>query len=217
MKTDLTLQEDVADELAFDPSVEASNIGVAAKDGVVTLTGRVATYAEKIAAEHAAKRVAGVKAIATELQVEIPALHERSDTDIASAALNVLDWDTMIPADKVAVKVDHGWLTLEGRVPWQFQRDAAERAVRNLAGVRGVSNLIAVAPSVTSSDVSEKIRKSFERSADLDASRLTIETHDGSVTLRGHVRTWAEHDEAGRAAFAVPGVMRVDNFTTVGV
>ncbi|HZO94166.1 MAG TPA: BON domain-containing protein [Candidatus Baltobacteraceae bacterium] len=216
MKTDLMLQEDVADELAFDPSVDSSNIGVAAKDGIVTLTGRVDTYAEKIAAEKAAKRVAGVKAIASEIDVEIAAFRKRDDTEIAAAAVNVLDWDTMIPADKIKVKVEHGWLTLDGQVPWQYQKDAAERAVSNLVGVRGVSNLILVAPTVRSSEVAEKIRKAFERTADLDANRLTVDASDGTVTLRGHVRSWAEHDEAGRAAFAVSGVSRVDNLTTVG-
>jgi len=216
MKTDLMLQEDVADELAFDPSVDSSNIGVAAKDGIVTLTGRVDTYAEKIAAEKAAKRVAGVKAIASEIDVEIAAFRKRDDTEIAAAAVNVLDWDTMIPADKIKVKVEHGWLTLDGQVPWQYQKDAAERAVSNLVGVRGVSNLILVAPAVRSSEVAEKIRKAFERTADLDANRLTVDASDGTVTLRGHVRSWAEHDEAGRAAFAVSGVSRVDNLTTVG-
>jgi len=217
MKPDLTLQEDVAEELAFDPSVDAAAIGVAAKDGVVTLTGKVPSFSDKFAAEKAAKRVAGVRGIAPEIEVVLPAFRRRDDADIAAAALNVLQWNDTIPRDAITIKVEQGWLTLEGHVEWQFQKENAERAVRHLIGVRGVFNAITVTPRVKSIDVENKIRKTFERSADIDASRVYAETHDGTVTLRGAVRTWSERDDASRAAYAVPGVSTVENLTAVGV
>lgn len=217
MKTDLTVQQDVADELAFEPSVDASSIGVAAKDGVVTLTGRVGSYAEKVAAEQAAKRVVGVKALASEIEVELPALRKRNDADLAAAALNVLAWEDTVPQDAVTVQIEDGWVTLEGRVEWQFQRENAERAVRNLTGVRGITDLIEVVPRIKSAEVKDTIRKAFARNADLDTNRVVVETHNGTVTLRGTVRSWAEHDDAERAAYSVPGVANVENLTTLTV
>lgn len=215
MKTDLALQEDVAEELAFDPSVDASDIAVAAKDGVVTLTGKVPSYAEKVAAEKAARRVSGVKALAMDLTVELPGFHQRNDSEIAAAALNTLAWESTVPRDAITVKVDHGWITLDGRVDWLFIKENAERAVRHLIGVTGVTNLISVVPHPTSGDVLREIRKTFERSADIDATRITAETHDGVVTLRGPVHSLSERDYATRAAYSVPGVKRVENFTTI--
>lgn len=217
MKTDLALQEDVAEELSFDPSVDASDIGVAAKDGVVTLTGKVPSYAQKIAAERATKRVAGVKALAMDLTVELPGIHQRSDAEIAAAALNTLAWEITVPRDAVTVKVERGWLTLEGRTDWLFVKENAERAVRNLIGVTGVSNQITVAPHPTSGDVLREIKKTFERNADIDATRITAETHDGIVTLRGPLHSLHERDYATRAAYTIPGVKRVDNLTTISV
>ena len=217
MKTDLTLQEDVAEELAFDPSVDNGNIGVAAKDGVVTLTGKVPTFADKVAAEKAAKRVSGVKAIAQDIEVELPAFHKRDDAEIAAAALNVLAWEVTVPKDAVTVRVEQGWLTLEGRVNWEFVRRNADRAVRHLLGVVGVTNLITVTPQVAVADVTAKIRKTFERSAEIDAQRVTAETHGSTVTLRGTVHSWTEHDDAARAAYSVPGVTKVENDTLVRI
>ncbi|HTJ27596.1 MAG TPA: BON domain-containing protein [Candidatus Limnocylindria bacterium] len=216
-KTDLMLQKDVADELALEPSVDSARIGVAAGDGVVTLTGTVNTYAEKTAAEQAAKRVAGVKGLASEIDVDLAAFHERSDTEIAAAALNVLAWEVTVPEDTVTVEVEDGWLTLEGRVDWRFQRENAEGAVQNLTGVRGITNRIAVQPHVRGSNVEKTIREKFERTADIDASRIRVETHDGTVTLRGSVRSFAEREDAARAAYAVPGVSQVENLITVSV
>lgn len=215
MKADLNLQEDVAEELSFDPSVDASKIGVAAKDGVVTLTGKVPSFAEKVAAEKAAKRVAGVKAVAQEIEVELPAFHRRDDADIATAALNVLAWETTLPKDGIKVSVERGWVTLEGHVDWQFVRENAERAVRNLIGVTGVSNHITVTPHAVEGDVKDKIRKTFVRSAEIDANRVIVETSNDTVKLYGSVHSWTEHDDASRAAYSVPGVTKVENHTLV--
>lgn len=214
-ETDLDVQEDVAEELAFEPSVEAARIGVAANAGIVTLTGMVDSYAEKIAAERAAKRVAGVKGLASEIDVELPAFHRRGDADIAAAALNVLAWDVSVPSDAVQVQAEDGWMTLEGQVDWEYQRERAEQVVRHLMGVRGLTNLITIKPCVSVTDVKEKLREAFERRGGIEANQLDIEAHDGVVTLRGKVHSWAERADATRAAFAVPGVTNVENLTTL--
>ncbi|MGA2393478.1 MAG: BON domain-containing protein [Candidatus Lustribacter sp.] len=215
IKSDYELQEDVTEELAFDPSLDSTKIGVAAKDGVVTLTGTVASYPEKAAAERAAKRVAGVHGIAEELKIEMPASDQRSDADIAQAALRALQWDVTVPRNRVTVRVEGGWLTLEGELNWPFQRDAAKRAVEHLWGVRGVTNAIGLRTMVFSGDVKEKIRSAFERAAEIDANKLEVEIHNSTVTLRGDVHSWNEFDEAELAALSVPGVMVVNNLTQV--
>lgn len=218
MKSDLALQEDVAEELSFDPRVDARDVGVAAKDGIVTLTGKVPAYADRLAAEKAAKRVSGVRAVALDLEVELPEFHRRDDTEIAAAAVNALDWEITVPKDAIVVTVRQGWVMLEGHVTWEYQRENAEQAVRHLIGVVGVTNQILVAPpAIPPADVAQTIRKTFERSADIDAGRITVESKDGVVTLHGTVRSWAEHEDAARAAYAVPGVTRVENKTFVGV
>lgn len=214
-ETDLDLQKTVAEELAFEPSVDAARIGVAAKDGIVTLTGIVDSYAEKIAAEHAAKRVAGVKGLASAIDVELPAFHRRSDADIAAAALNVLAWDVSVPNDAVKVQVEDGWMTLEGQVDWEYQRERAEHVVRHLTGVRGLTNLIGIKPRVSVADVKEKLRQAFARRAGVEANELDVEAANGIVTLRGHVHSWAERADATRAAFSIPGVTNVENLTTL--
>lgn len=214
-KSDPILQSDVMDELAFDPTVDATNITVTAKDGVVTLAGTVNSYAEKTAAEQAAKRVAGVHGIAEELKIEIPSLHQRNDADIARAAITAIDWSVNVPRNTVTVKVENGWLTLDGEVDWQYQKESAVRAVEHLNGIRGVSNLIVVKAAATPGDVTAKIRKAFERAAEVDANRVRVEMRDGIVTLRGTVHSWNEHDEAAHAAFSVAGVRAVENLTSV--
>jgi len=211
MNTDTDLRQDIIDELVWEPSIDAAAIGVAVEDGVVTLSGHVPSYAEKWAAEHVAKRVAGVRAVADDIMVRLPGMSVRSDSDIARAALNALEWDVWVPEARVTVTVSDGWITLEGTVDTQHQRLAAQRAVRALTGVKGVTNLITVTPTVQPADVTTKITGAFQRSAVLDARQIQVETHGAKVVLRGNVRTWAERTTAERAAWAAPGVAEVDN------
>lgn len=214
-KADKELQHDVIDELDFDPSVDASRIGVAAAGGIVTLTGSVPTYAEKLAAEEAVKRVAGVQGIANELEIDLPQSHVRDDTDIARAAVSILEWDTTLPRDRVTVFVSNGFVTLEGQLDWQYQNERAKALVQSIAGVRGVTDRITVKPRIIAGDVKTKIRQAFQRSAEVDADHIQVETGDGVVTLRGTVHSWVERADATRAAYSIPGVRIVENFTQV--
>jgi osmotically-inducible protein OsmY len=215
IKSNIDLNKDVVAELAFDPSIDERDIAVAVSDGVVTLTGSVKSYSQKIAAERAVKRVRGVHGIAEELTIDLPAFHLRNDADLAKSALSALLWNANVPADSVLVKVEGGWVTLTGTVEWQYQRDAARLAVASLAGVRGVSNDIVLRQRVVAGDVQAKIRDSFRRDAEFDANRIQIETSDGTVTLRGPVHSWMEREGAARAAYSISGVMDVKNLTTV--
>lgn len=215
MKTDIDLQKDVLDELKWEPSVNAADIGVSAKHGVVTLTGHVPSFAEKYGAEKAAKRVLGVKALANELDVKLPGSSKRTDEDVAAACLSAFRFNYAVPADKIKVVVNSGWVTLEGEVEWQFQKIATDNAVRYLTGVTGVTNNITLKAHASPKDVKDKIEAAFKRSAEIDAQQVTVETRDGMVILHGRVRSWAEREEAQRAAWAAPGVTRVDNEITV--
>jgi osmotically-inducible protein OsmY len=214
MKTDSELRRDVERELEWDPSIDARNIGVAAKNGVVTLTGYVSSYADKWRAERIAKRVSGVTALANEIEVKLST--ERTDPDIAEAARAALKADSRLPADRIKVIVERGWVTLEGTVDYYYQKSAAESDVRYIAGVRGVTNALVVTPKVSPTDIRMKIEEALKRSAQLDASRISVETEGSKVILSGTVRSWAEREEAEMAAWAAPGVTQVENKIKVG-
>ncbi|HEX6307074.1 MAG TPA: BON domain-containing protein [Longimicrobiales bacterium] len=204
------LRQEVIDELRWDTSLDAAPIGVAVSDGAVTLTGHVRSYAEKRAAEKAAKRVRGVKAVANDLEVRLPGSLRRDDADIAAAISHVLEWNVSIPRE-VTASVEQGWVTLEGEVDWAFQRNAAERAVREVTGVRGVTCLIRLRVRPVPRDIREQIQRTFQRSAQLDAEHIDVTVADGIVTLTGTVRSWSERLEAEHAARAAAGVRSVDN------
>jgi osmotically-inducible protein OsmY len=218
-KTDEEIQRDILDELRWDARVQPNEIGVAVKDGIVTLSGWVNSYGKKWAAEEAAHRVLGVKAVANDIEVRLPTSAERTDADIAAAARNALEWDSIVPADRIKVTVSKGWVTLDGEVQWNFEREDAERVVRRLSGVRGVSNLITVRPQIKPSpeELKRKIEDALVRSAETDASRITVEVHGDKVVLKGTVRSWAEKQEAARVAWSSPGVLSVDNQITVSL
>ena len=209
MKTDAQLQQDVMAELKWEPAVHAAQIGVEVKDGVVTLAGEVSSYSEKWNAERAAQRVSGVKALAVEMKVKLSEFGKRTDADIAESAKNILCWTSSLPEDAVKVLVEGGWLTLSGNVEWQYQRQDAADSVRYLSGVTGVSNQIAIKPSLSTSVVKSDIEAALKRRAAADAKTIAVEVKGADVTLTGTVHSWAERDLATRSAWGSSGVRNV--------
>jgi osmotically-inducible protein OsmY len=216
-RTDQQIQADVLEELRWDSRVLPNEIGVAAKDGIVSLTGWVDSYSKRWAAERGAHRVRGVQAVVNDLEVRLPVSAERTDPDIAAAVQRALEWDAFVPMQKIDLTVTKGWVSLQGEVEWQYQKRAAERGVRQLSGVRGVTNLITVRPRYQPApdELRRRVTDALIRSAETDAQRLRIEVDGDRVVLMGVVRAWAEKNEAERIAWSAPGVTAVDNRITV--
>ena len=217
MMTDSDIKRDVEAELRWDPDIDASDIGVAVKDGVVTLTGFVRSYSQKYEAEREAKKVNGVRGVANDIEVKLPSLNERPDPEIAREAVAAIKHELPYSSEHIQVVVRNGLLTLEGEVEWKFQSERAEEAVRRTKGLKGVTNLIKLKPRATPSEVKQRIEEALKRSAEIDAQKITVEAVGGEVTLRGTVRSWLERREAEQAAWRAPGVTQVKNKITIAV
>lgn len=217
MKTDSDIQHDVMDELEWEPSLDASGIGVAVTDGIVTLSGLVKTYAEKLAAETATRRVAGVRAVAEEITVRLASDAKSSDSEIAARILDVFEWNVAIPDEDLQVKVEHGWVTLTGTVAFAFQRQAAVDAAGKISGVVGIGNQILIRKVPVAADIRDRIVAAIRRQADTDAKTIQVDTDGDKVILSGKVRAWHERELAENAAWATPGVCNVEDRITIRV
>jgi osmotically-inducible protein OsmY len=215
MRTDTEIERDVKEELRWDPDLDATDIAVSVRNGVVTLTGFVKSFTDKLEAEAAAKRVAGVAGVANDLEVRLPAVDQRPDPEIARDAVAAIKSQLPISAEKIKVVVKNGWVTLEGIVEWQYQRTTAEAAVRRIKGVKGITNAILLKPRAQPSEIKRKIQDALLRSAEVDANHIVVEADGSVVTLKGTVRSWIEREEAERAAWSAPGVTSVVDQITV--
>lgn len=211
VRSDADIQQDVLEELSWDPHITVSDIGASVKEGVVTLTGTVDNFLIRLAAQNAAFRVKGVHAVANDIEVRLHTASERTDSDLALAALDGLKHDTAIPTDKLDVAISHGYVTLKGEVEWPFQREAAERVVHRLPGVKGVTNWVTIAAHATPGDIKQKIEKALVRNAETDSHKITVEVHGHTATLKGTVRSYAEKAAAERTALSAPGITAITN------
>jgi len=213
---DSTLKRDIIDQLEFEPHVDANDIGVAVDDGIVTLTGHVPSYSQRIAVERAVSRIKGVRGIAEEIEVRTPARDGTHDDEVAKRVANTMKWSTLVPDGRVQVRVQDGWVTLTGSLEWNYQKNGAADAVRNLRGVRGVNNFITLAPKPASGDVKQRIEDALRRQADVEADKIQVEVSENKVTLRGAVRALSERSAVEEAAWSAPGVHQVEDHLTVG-